>query len=117
MADALFLSGLLLGSLWDRRSGTRGLDSPDGLRSPGSLEWQNRYCTFVSLESSCTQPTSVIDVEFVEANMVPRTYLFGETQINYMACVYVNLHLITLLTLITLVPLRTPSFCSVQQLC
>lgn len=37
-AEAVFLSGLLLVSLWDRRSGTRGLDGPDSLRSPGSLQ-------------------------------------------------------------------------------
>lgn len=36
-AEALFLSGLLRGSLWDKRSGTRGLDGVAALKSPGSL--------------------------------------------------------------------------------
>lgn len=42
-AEAVFLSGLLLASLWDRRSGTRGLHGPDGLTSPGSLNKSRIY--------------------------------------------------------------------------
>lgn len=37
-AEALVLSGLLWGSLWDKRSGTSGLDGVAALKSPGSLE-------------------------------------------------------------------------------
>ena len=37
-AEVMFLSGKPLDSLWDRRSGTRGLEGPGGLRSPGSLK-------------------------------------------------------------------------------
>lgn len=37
-AEAVLLSELLLSSLWDRRSGTRGLDSSCGLGFPGSLQ-------------------------------------------------------------------------------
>lgn len=32
------LSGLFLTSLWDRRSGTRGLGGPGGLKSSDSLQ-------------------------------------------------------------------------------
>lgn len=41
-AETMCLSGLLLTSLWDRRSGTRGLGGPDGLRSSGSLQEKHR---------------------------------------------------------------------------
>lgn len=47
-AEAVFLSGLLLASLWDRRSGTRGLDGLGGLRSPGSLQNTSSINIFAS---------------------------------------------------------------------
>lgn len=37
-AEAVILSGLLLTSRWDSRSGTRGLDCLGGLKSPSSLQ-------------------------------------------------------------------------------
>lgn len=125
-AEAVFLSGLLLGSLWDRRSGTRGLDGPDGLRSPGSLQNTSSINIFVNcvhFESSNKQTNiSFIDGEYVKTNMVPPKYSFGVNPnpfilINFMARVSVNPHLIILFINITLVLLMTPSSCSFQQLC
>lgn len=93
-AEAVFLSGLLLASLWDRRSGTRGLDGPDGLRSPGSLQNTSSINIFVNcvhFESSNKQTNiSFIDGEYVKTNMVPPKYFFGVNPnpfilINFMA--------------------------------
>lgn len=47
--EGVFLSGLLLTSRWDRRSGTRGLDIGGGLMSPGSLQEQRAYVGMCAL--------------------------------------------------------------------
>lgn len=79
-----------------------------------TTELQNHYCTLCFFWVKLY--TAVIDGEFVKANMVPLKYLFGENPNKLYGLCQPTVRLI-LLTIITLVPLMTPSFCSVQRLC
>ncbi len=69
MAEAAVLSGLLLPSLWDRRSGTRGLDGTGGLRSPGSLQNTNSMNFFACKYHCAYFVTSYKQVSFTDGKI------------------------------------------------